>query len=520
MKKSVLFLHLLVVTSLCAQDGVLDPTFGNGGVVVTSFSAGSVDAANDVVIQPDGKIIAAGSSVDPNNGMENISLARYLSNGALDNSFGAGGKVITSVIPGFNCSAAAVKLQADGKIVVAGHANDTNMTTTQNGYFVAVRYNSNGTPDSSFGVYGIATFQVPATFFPDVLVQDMFIQPDSHMVIGGGAYVNMIDGDMVFMRLDIDGNPDSTFGISGMSTQAPPSGGAIPMAMAQQADGRIVVACLIDAGTHNDPMLTTLDTNGIVDQNFGSAGFLFPSYGFSSAFFGVTVQPDSKIVACGFGTNGAVIARFYDDGTTDGSFGTSGAIIIPIGTSQDAEFEDVTIQPDGNIIAAGMADVQFALVRVTSTGSLDPGFGTGGIVQTSIGPGITDLAAGVELQPDGKIVLAGFSYSMNMNTPGMYALARYYNSVMSSMPGTEFTDNGLSIFPNPATDKITLELPGYGQCTYLIVDIAGEVVATSVCSGEQAEINLGLLAGGIYTIIVSNETGTRSQKLVVVRSGM
>lgn len=523
MKNNRLFLALfsgiiIAASQLRAQDGTLDGTFGTGGIVTTSFGNGSIDEAHDVAIQPDGKIVAAGSSVDPNTEMESFSLARYITNGALDNSFGTGGKVITSVIPGFNCSAFAVELQSDGKIVVAGHANDTNLTTPQNGYFVAARYYTNGTLDSSFGVNGIASLQVPATFDPNVMVEDMLIQPDSQIVIGGGAYVNMVDGDMVFVRFDYNGNPDPAFGVSGMSIQAPPFGGATPMAMASQSDGRIVVACMIDAGTHNDPMLTTLDTNGIVDQNFGSAGFIFPTYGFSSAFFGVAVQSDSKIVGCGFGTNGAVIARFYDDGTTDGSFGTSGSVIIPIGTSQDAEFEDVMVQPDGKIVAAGMAEVQFAMARVSSSGVPDPGFGSGGIVQTTIGPGITDMAAAIDLQPDGKILLAGFSYSMSMSTPSKYALARYTNTILGTGE-TGILNSEVHVFPNPASEKITIELPGNCDEAYVYVyNSTGELVSMSVSTGVYAEIDVDNLPDGIYTITTSCTAGIWSQKLAVINS--
>lgn len=517
MKNAVISLFLFICTSpLIAQDGTLDATFGTGGIVTTSFGMYSLDEANDLAIQSDGKIIAVGYTADANTNLDIFSMARYNSDGTLDNNFGAGGRVVTSVVADFNCRAVAVDLQTDGKILVAGYANDSNMTATQNGYFAVVRYLSNGTPDSTFGSNGIASFQIAAVLMPDVLLGDMLLQPDSFIVIGGLAYINMVDGDMVFMRLDPNGVPDTAFGTAGTSVQAPPFGGANPTALALQQDGRIVVACLIDAGNHNDPMMTKLNTDGSVDLNFGISGFIFPSYGFSSAFLGVSIQSDGNILACGFADTGAVIARFYDDGLADASFGTGGSVIIPIGSQFDANFDDMIIQPDGKILAAGMADAMFVLVRVTTSGVLDGTFGTGGIVQTQIGSSINDMAHAVELQQDGKIVLAGYSFSMNINSPGVYALARYNNSAAMSVG--EQAVSTVNVFPNPASDIITIRSNNPSVVnTIFIYSLTGEVVCSFTSPTPEVKVDISLLPAGVYTIVMSSEGSYLTTELVVVR---
>jgi uncharacterized delta-60 repeat protein len=96
------------------QNGTLDPTFGSGGTLLTPI--GTFASAEKIVVQPDGKIILAGTS----NGL--VALARYTGNGQLDLSFGSGGILTTSVAVGSTPSLAAALLQGS-KLVVAGTAS-------------------------------------------------------------------------------------------------------------------------------------------------------------------------------------------------------------------------------------------------------------------------------------------------------------------------------------------------------------------------------------------------------------
>ncbi|MFN9914245.1 MAG: delta-60 repeat domain-containing protein, partial [Pirellulaceae bacterium] len=129
----------------------------------------------------------------------------------------------------------------------------------------------------------------------------------------------------------------------------------------------------------------------------------------------VTVQPDGKIVVAGFVSNGITddfaLVRYNADGSLDTSFGTGGKVATAIGTSIDQGWS-VTIQPDGKIVVAGWAangsNDAFALVRYNAEGSLDTSFGTGGKVTTPVGTG-ADYGYSVTIQPDGKIVVAGLA---------------------------------------------------------------------------------------------------------------
>ena len=149
-----------------AAPGDLDPSFGNGGTVITSF--GGADVASAVVIQPDGKLVVAGRTNIAGNTV--FALARYNPNGGLDPAFGTGGLVTTDF--GSTDQAFAVALQADGKIVTAGRRGSD---------VIVARYNADGSQDTLFGSNGRVVTNFGATEQALALV----LQPDGKIVVAG-----------------------------------------------------------------------------------------------------------------------------------------------------------------------------------------------------------------------------------------------------------------------------------------------------------------------------------------------
>ncbi|MBS1986496.1 hypothetical protein JST99_01000 [Candidatus Dependentiae bacterium] len=192
-------------------------------------------------------------------------------------------------------------------------------------------------------------------------------------------------------------------------------------ALAVQTDGSVVIVGSVS--TTSNAALVRYTNAGDLDPSFGSGGLVSTIIGTNSAFFGVAIQPDGKIVVAGFGTLAGVdtflSARYNTDGTLDASFGTGGIVTTPIGATAAAAF-DLLLQPDGKIVAAGRSGgiTQFVVVRYTTTGTLDGTFGTGGIVTTTLGAATSGNA--VTLQPDGKIVVGGQSGS-----PATFTVVRY-----------------------------------------------------------------------------------------------
>ncbi|MEK6286133.1 MAG: delta-60 repeat domain-containing protein [Acidobacteriota bacterium] len=405
--------------------GELDPQFGNGGKVFTHLAFG--DRVTCLAFQPDGKIIAGGASGSrPIYDAFDFTLVRYQADGSLDLSFGFGGKVITDFL-GDEDYVNAVAVQADGKIVAAGRARKGVVI-----YFGLARYNTDGSLDATFGSGG----KLLTNFFGyggDALA--MAIQPDGRIVAAGRTFSgpSEVQVDFGVARYNIDGSLDATFGSGG---KVATDFGAYDLitAMAIQPDGRIVAGGdTYTEGAQNDFALARYNKDGSLDSTFGSGGKVVTDFaGLPDFLAGLALQPDGKIVLAGDVSTyvsasrddiGFGLARYNKDGSLDSSFGSGGKVITQgVLICADA----VAIQPNGKVIAAGLAvpntpDGDFALSRYNSNGSLDPGFGSGGIITTDFTP--SDRAFALGLQSNGKVVAAGAAYDVTKGSG--FALARY-----------------------------------------------------------------------------------------------
>jgi uncharacterized delta-60 repeat protein len=334
-------------------DGSLDASFGIGGKVTTDVG-GFFEAASAVAIQANGKIIAAGGTA-PGGFCCQFALVRYNSDGSLDMSFGSGGKVTTFF--GGIATASSVAIQADGKIIAAGSKFDPFGTG-----FALARYNSDGSLDTSFGSAGkvITSFGGASDGVTGVATQ-----VDGKVVAtGGGGPGN----DFLAARYNSDGSLDTSFGSGGkVTTDFGGFDGA--NAVSIQADGKIVAAGVGGsrfalARYNADGSLDTSFGGGgkVTTQFFGE--------NIESAN-GVAIQQNGKIVAAGRAFSqfdpSYALARYNIDGSLDTSFGTGGKVTTDFGNPSDVgvlcpsgrkdcsedNAADVAIQPDGKIVAVG-----------------------------------------------------------------------------------------------------------------------------------------------------------------------
>ncbi len=386
--------------------GDLDPSFGVGGKVTTDFF-GSLDVADAMAIQADGKIVAAGVASTGSSGNFDFALARYNVDGSLDPSFGSAGKVTTQ-FPGNMAQAFSVAIQLDGKLVAAGRALSATSETTSD--FALARYNTNGSLDVSFGSAG----KVTTDFFgDDDAAFSVAIQSDGRVVAAGRASGSATEFGLT--RYNGDGSLDANFGSAGKVTTT-----VATSAIAIQSDGRIATA-----GGGGNFELARYNTDGSFDASFGSEGKV------TTVFFGaspdhanaIAIQPDGKIVAAGFVRSpfeNFGLARYNRDGSLDTTFGIGGKVTTDIFFPDDGA-KSIAIQGDGHIVAVGTALVfpgGFVLIRFNRDGSLDASFGSAG----KVSPAGADARA-VAIQADGKIVVAGLAGSPF--GPADFALARY-----------------------------------------------------------------------------------------------
>ncbi len=393
-------------------DGTMDNSFGVEGKVTTDFGTGD-DVGNSVAIQPDGKIVVAGSAY--NGSDHDLAMARYNPDGTLDNSFDADGKMTTDFGTG-NDTGRSVAIRPGGKIVVAGYAYNGSDND-----FALARCNADGTLDNGFSLDGKATTDFGTGAAEGYSVA---IQPDGKVLVAGYS-LNGNSWDFALARYNMDGALDNSFGVDGRVTTDFGIGGHFGRSVTIQPDGKILVAGYAWVGSNRDFALARYNTDGNLDNSFGVDGKVTTDLGTPDDYgYSVAIQPDGQIIVAGYTDNGTdydfAVARYITEGTLDNSFGVGGKVTTDFGAGNDYGWS-VAIQPDGKIIVAGESyngtDVDFTLVRYTTDGSLDIGFGVNGKVTTDFGTGY-DNGRSVVIQPDGRIVVAGYS-------AGNFALARY-----------------------------------------------------------------------------------------------
>jgi uncharacterized delta-60 repeat protein len=241
-------------------DGTLDNTFGNGGKVTTDFF-GFSDRGTDVIVQQNGRILVAGSAFRGIASVVDFALVRYNADGTLDSSFGAGGRVVTDFF-GFSDLANGLDLQTDGRIVVAGAANNLNVSGFD---FALARYTTDGILDPTFGSGG----KVTTNFFADVeAASDVEIQSDGKIVVAGFTTPSggATGDDFALARYESDGRLDSEFGDGGRITTDFSGGSDVASALACQSDNRIVVVGQAsNPGTDNDFALARFSSDPVPD---------------------------------------------------------------------------------------------------------------------------------------------------------------------------------------------------------------------------------------------------------------
>jgi uncharacterized delta-60 repeat protein len=418
-------------------NGSLDTSFSGDGKQITGFGAGTNDQANGVALQADGKIVAAGTTGFGSSG--DFALARYNPNGSLDATFSGDGKQTTD-FGGFD-QANGIALQADGKIVAVG-GNGANID------FALARYNSNGTLDTTLSGDGKQT-----TDFGN------FDRANAVTLLPGNKplAVGQSGNDFALARYNANGSLDTAFSGDGMQTTSFP-GFDEAKGLALQADGKIVAA----GGTGDDEgsgavdfALARYNASGSLDTTFSGDGRQTTDFGQFEEVSGVALQSDGKIVAVGR-TGGCqcstspmpddfALARYNTNGLLDTTFSGDGkqtTTFRPHGTDDFDVPTAVALQGDGKIVVAGYSfngsDYDFALARYNPNGSLDTSFSGDGR-QTTDFAAADDRAAGMVLQANGKVVVAG-------RAGDDFALARYNSNgsldTTFSGDGKQTTDFG------------------------------------------------------------------------------
>lgn len=402
--------------------GTFDSTFGMQGLVSTVIEPGRADHANAAALASNGQIVVAADTA----GIFRTLL--YSSAGTPDVGFGNGGYI--DVAPAFLGGIARdTALHFDGRIVVAGEVRSgSDPFATGVVDFALMRLDPAGVLDPTFGNDGIVITDVGSN---DDNGRCVLIQRDDQIIVVGGS---RIGGKYEFsaVRYNSDGTLDTTFSSDGKVTVALGSVNDSALAAALQPDGKLILAGQVVVGTFTDSDfgIVRLNSDGSLDASFDGDGKLTTSLsGGIDIPRSIAVQADGRILAGGWSFDGSAgydftLVRYNADGSLDTSFDDDGKLVVPFGTNND-ELSAIALQSDGKILAAGTTILGFktvvALMRFDPDGSIDTGFGTDGRITFEFGlsANVSDLV----VQPDGSILVAGSGVTAATSTNHI-ALAR------------------------------------------------------------------------------------------------
>jgi uncharacterized delta-60 repeat protein len=549
--------HLEALEDRCLLSaGALDPTFGAGAGYVTTSLSSSEDTGRQVLVQPSGNIVVAGQTSVPvtttttskgkttttTTNVNAFGVATYNPDGSLNTAFGSGGTVrqLFAGNAGGGLITAALEPMGtgDSKILLVGHDQ------AQTG-MALMRLNANGTLDTTFGTNG----QV-VTYFPESVTH---IEDASGVAVTSSGQIlavgYMSGGSSVLLaRYNPNGSLDTTFGSNGTATTVFSSTATnfriAVTGVALQPDGKVVVAggqywsttVGTASVTMSKGMVLRYDANGSLDTSFGSSGVATTQVPFGSTsrttFAGLALYPnagtvnDGKIVTAGSvyqynssGQNTAtewVAVRYNANGSLDTTFGNGAGYTIINNAQFTAPYQHanaIDIESDGKPILAGTISSAASsggysqVARLNADGSLDATFGNGGLVTTPIG-GFNNNPDGqynaVALQPDGKIVAAG--YASNSSNKAIFSLARYLPS--------EPEVGSFTVSPNPVLSGSSVTLTASnitdGNANSSITQVAFYVQSngtstllgygTQTSPGDWTLISTVSLAPGSYTL--------------------
>jgi uncharacterized delta-60 repeat protein len=491
-------------------NGIVDKSFGTNGIVNTPVS-NTHSILNTIAVQHEEngteKIIAAGHTGKGNNSL--MALIRYNPDGKPDSSFGTSANGIVTTSNSEPESIRSLIIQKDRKIIAVSHST-------------LARYNRDGIIDTLFGIKGIVNLPITAT---DETNNSAAIQQDGKILISGG-FNNGSDFDFAVVRYDTSGNLDTNFGERGDGIAVTPIGTSTDIAnsIGIQKDGKIVaVGDYRFSANKLDVVVIRYDTNGKLDNSFGTNGIAVTSIGSANDFaYSMAIQSDGKIIVAGASASSIdydfSLIRYNQNGSVDSSFGKNGIVTTPIGNVDDIALSialQITGGVDKKIVVAGKTFKgvyeNFALATYNLDGSLDKTFGTNGIASMQIGTS-SSYASSVLVQNDGKIVV-GISSASTSADYSVFTLIRYNNNMATDVneenPGKILTSFKLEQnYPNPfnPATKIRYSIPNSTETSSVqlkVYDMLGREVATLVNKKQQPgdyeiSFNASLLATGVY----------------------
>jgi len=502
----------LLISTFCsyAQNVALDPNFGNVGISVHPHP--HTAEIRCFAFDPNGNIISAGYAQQSGTGSTDyqLTLTKTDKNGILDNTFGTNGKVTTAI--GHSESPQDIVIQGDGKIIVVGEANVVSTPNSPGTYVgFAVRYNSNGTVDTSFATNGIYKLTSSKQFL------SVMVLPNGSIVLGGNTSINN-EYLAILVKLDSNGTEDTQFGINGVLSLTSVN---YKFSMGEAVllnDGKIFCVGLeySDILNHSKSTYCKIDSQGNFDTTFGTNGkvvvdlFTYnPMQNITEYLHTTRELPNGQIVIGGTELN-PFLLKINSDGSFDTTFGVNGIKIL----SYSLRPRVMAVQKDGKIIIgsgtkSALGGLAYRIVRFDNNGDLDTTFNNGkGLVDIDISSG-DDWLNHIKLQSNDTLIVGGSSV---LNSNNNFTLARLLLDTPLSVedPVEQF----IKVYPNPFDDRLFIEDFDGIIKNINIFDSAGRIVKIVSETNTLHEIQT-IFASGVYYVNIETKDGrTINRKLI------
>jgi uncharacterized delta-60 repeat protein len=477
----VLICCLFAVLPAMAQCGYLDRSFGTNGIAVATVRDSVCEAAA-VAVQTDGKVVVAGSSKIGN--VDCFTLIRYNSDGGVDRSFGLNG-IVAYQVGLANSNITSIVIQPDGKIVVGGISRMTNVSIPK---LTLARFTSDGHFDPTFDQDGIVTPANNWAFFGYKIF--VALQPDNKIIAAGqtGGGIHAI------FRYNTDGSPDSTFDTNGNVITSLQNIDYQLEGMVLQEDGKILTTG--STTTASDAMLRYTSAGGL-DATFGSGGLAYLPPQAQSWPAAVAERPGGKIVvaACECYLSQAVyLYGFNSDGSIDSTFALNGlATASPVNS---VDITDMRVGPDGRIVLTGFEGLNNHITSFVlcfkSDGTPDDNFDGDGLAIIDA-EAASQKSRAVTFAPNGDIVIAG-AKAENYVQYMMAARFRYCKV------SPEFTT--LTVYPNPGDGAPAFQTDNIlDNATVTVFNVQGaRIMQQSGLNGQWHILHAESLPAGVYYI--------------------
>lgn len=517
--KNKLFLLVIITSTLSAfsQNGALDASFNATGKL------GSTDEnANGITTDKDNKILVVGH--DRQSTTHNIFVKRYLTNGSLDNSFGTNGRLNIDLNNDYDYGRC-IKALDNGKYLISGQ-------NSVGPYFrpFVMRITSNGLIDSTFGTNGVCLLTASQV---NTDAWAFEVSSSGSIYVAGYTNINFVTKSVVW-KVNPNGTMNTNFGSSGKTTINVNSN-AERLFGIDLYNNRIVGVGTSYDGSMNSGTMVMLDTNGNLNNNFNSSGYLNYAYNNTETrLYDVSITAN-QIIFVGNYTNDtsanttALVCSFKLNGTSNTNFGTSGVWTSNSGSI--SSFGSVVKDCKDNFYAGGYIMVnglyQFRVGELTSAGALDVTFGTNGYFSSRINNQYDEAIEAIAMSKDSAIVFSGRTNSgAGITTSGIMKLhindCKISNEVSIN---TQFKEpSAFYIYPNPTKSggplylKLNTDETPYSELSFDIISFDGKVIYSDLKIYDPASSILPVgtyLSKGIYQVIIKSRTANSVQSFII-----